>query len=118
MCGSGSFVVEAAQAALGILPGSLRTFGFERLENFDEAAWRGIRDDASVVVLHFEDEKALGQWLDSPARAEWVQKLRARIGDFELQKLPGGFGPWFARCTSSSSSRWLSSASGSEETGR
>src|SRR5205807_5818943 len=54
------------------------------------------RDDASVVVLHFDDEKALGQWLDSPARAEWVQKLRARVGDFELQKLPGGFGPWFA----------------------
>ena len=41
------------------------------------------------------DEKTLGQWLDSPARAEWVQKLRARLGDFELQKLPGGFGPWF-----------------------
>jgi antibiotic biosynthesis monooxygenase (ABM) superfamily enzyme len=54
------------------------------------------RDDASVVVLHFEDEQALGQWLDSPTRAWWVQKLRARVGDFELQKLPGGFGPWFA----------------------
>jgi antibiotic biosynthesis monooxygenase (ABM) superfamily enzyme len=52
-------------------------------------------DDTSVVVLHFEDEKALGKWLDSPARVEWVQKLRAHVGDFEVQKLPGGFGPWF-----------------------
>jgi antibiotic biosynthesis monooxygenase (ABM) superfamily enzyme len=25
-----------------------------------------------------------------------VQKLRDRLGDFEVQKLPGGFGPWFA----------------------
>jgi antibiotic biosynthesis monooxygenase (ABM) superfamily enzyme len=54
------------------------------------------RDDTSVVVLHFDDDKALGRWLESPARAEWVQKLRARVGDFQLQKLPGGFGPWFA----------------------
>jgi antibiotic biosynthesis monooxygenase (ABM) superfamily enzyme len=53
-------------------------------------------DGATVVVLHFEDEKALGRWLDSPVRAEWVRKLRAQVGDFELRKLPGGFGPWFA----------------------
>jgi antibiotic biosynthesis monooxygenase (ABM) superfamily enzyme len=52
--------------------------------------------DAWVVVLHFEDEEALGRWLTSPARAEWVARLRARVGDFQLQRLPGGFGPWFA----------------------
>jgi antibiotic biosynthesis monooxygenase (ABM) superfamily enzyme len=52
--------------------------------------------DAWVVVLHFEDETALSQWLSSPVRAEWVEKLRAKLGDFEVRRLPGGFGAWFA----------------------
>ena len=47
MCGSGSFVVEAAQTALGIMPGALRTFGFERLKNFDATAWQAVRDEAA-----------------------------------------------------------------------
>lgn len=52
--------------------------------------------DEWVVVIHFEDEKSLQGWLTSPVRAGWVEKLRARLGDFELQALPDGFGPWFA----------------------
>ena len=52
--------------------------------------------DEWVVVIHFDDEKSLQQWLGSPVRAQWVEQLRARVGDFELQALPGGFGPWFA----------------------
>ncbi len=47
MCGSGSFVVEAAQTALGIAPGASRAFGFERLKNFDAAAWQSIRAQAA-----------------------------------------------------------------------
>jgi len=49
-----------------------------------------------VVVFHFDDERSLQRWLDSPTRAEWVEKLRGKIGDFKLQVMPGGFGPWFA----------------------
>jgi antibiotic biosynthesis monooxygenase (ABM) superfamily enzyme len=52
--------------------------------------------DEWVVVIHFDDEKSLRGWLDSPARAGWVEKLRGRLGTFELKALPGGFGPWFA----------------------
>jgi len=52
--------------------------------------------DEWVVVIHFDEEKSLRQWLDSPVRAGWVEKLRCRVGDFDLQALPGGFGPWFA----------------------
>src|SRR5271166_4441998 len=48
-----------------------------------------------VVIMNFEDEAALNGWLNSPARKEWVDKLRAHVGDFELKALPGGFGPWF-----------------------
>jgi antibiotic biosynthesis monooxygenase (ABM) superfamily enzyme len=50
-----------------------------------------------VVLIHFEDRKALDDWLDSPVRMEWVDKLRAKVGDFDLKALSGGFGPWFAQ---------------------
>jgi uncharacterized protein len=49
-----------------------------------------------VVVIHFDDEKSLQDWLASPVRAEWVEKLRTTVGDFELKALPGGFGAWFS----------------------
>ncbi len=48
MCGSGSFVVEAAQTTFGIAPGAQRSFGFERLKNFDAAAWTQLRESATA----------------------------------------------------------------------
>ena len=38
MCGSGTFLLEAAQIALNIAPGSGRRFAFEKLKKFDEKA--------------------------------------------------------------------------------
>jgi uncharacterized protein len=52
--------------------------------------------DEWVVAIHFDEEKSLQEWLGSPVRAQWVEKLQAQVGDFELKTLPGGFGPWFA----------------------
>jgi uncharacterized protein len=52
--------------------------------------------DEWVVVIHFDDEKSLQRWLDSSVRAQWVEKLQAHVGNFELKALPGGFGSWFA----------------------
>jgi putative N6-adenine-specific DNA methylase len=46
MCGSGTFLVEAAMMALDIAPGANRTFGFEKLNNFDATAWGALRDKA------------------------------------------------------------------------
>jgi len=43
MCGSGTFLVEAAQIAHDIAPGLGRPFGFARLKNFDEALWHRLR---------------------------------------------------------------------------
>ena len=54
------------------------------------------RRDEWVAVVHFENEKSLQEWLDSPVRAQWVDKLQTQVGDFELKELPGGFGSWFA----------------------
>ena len=58
MCGSGSFVVEAAQTIFGIAPGAARRFGFERLKNFDEAAWTRLKESASPRVSVQADSAA------------------------------------------------------------
>jgi putative N6-adenine-specific DNA methylase len=54
MCGSGTFVVEAAQAVLGIAPGTRRRFAFESLSNFDAVAWARMRDAAPVPSAGLE----------------------------------------------------------------
>ncbi|MDR1936259.1 MAG: class I SAM-dependent RNA methyltransferase, partial [Candidatus Accumulibacter sp.] len=47
MCGSGTFLMEAAQIALDIAPGaSGRGFGFQRLRNFRLDAWKDLLDAA------------------------------------------------------------------------
>ena len=46
MCGSGTFLLEAAMIALDIAPGSGRSFGFEKLKNFDAKAWESLRSEA------------------------------------------------------------------------
>ncbi len=46
MCGSGTFVIEAAEIAAGLLPGRSRHFAFEQLASFDAAAWQAMQDAA------------------------------------------------------------------------
>ena len=57
MCGSGTFVIEAALIAARIAPGLLRRrFGFERWPGHDAAAWQRMREAA----LARRDLAALG----------------------------------------------------------
>ncbi|MGC9419032.1 MAG: THUMP domain-containing class I SAM-dependent RNA methyltransferase [Rhodovulum sp.] len=44
MCGSGTFVIEAAEIAAGLAPGRARRFAFEEFAGFDPAAWAALRD--------------------------------------------------------------------------
>lgn len=46
MCGSGTFVIEAAEMALGLAPGRARHFAFEQLATFDAAAWAALKEAA------------------------------------------------------------------------
>jgi putative N6-adenine-specific DNA methylase len=47
MCGSGTFLTEAAQMALAIAPGAGgRGFGFQRLRNFQLETWKALLDAA------------------------------------------------------------------------
>jgi putative N6-adenine-specific DNA methylase len=42
MCGSGTFLLEAAQMALDIAPGLGRRFAFEKLKHFDRRLWQAL----------------------------------------------------------------------------
>jgi len=43
MCGSGTFVIEAAEIAAGLLPGRTRSFAFQDLANFDPGAFATMK---------------------------------------------------------------------------
>jgi len=43
MCGSGTFVIEAAEIAMGLKPGRERPFAFEQLATFDGEVWNEMR---------------------------------------------------------------------------
>ncbi len=45
MCGSGTFLIEAAMMALDIAPGGRRNFGFEKLKNFNAATWNALKQE-------------------------------------------------------------------------
>lgn len=47
MCGSGTFVIEAAEVAANLDPGRDRAFAFERLPSFDPDAWAKMKDTAA-----------------------------------------------------------------------
>ncbi|MCW5617813.1 MAG: class I SAM-dependent RNA methyltransferase [Nitrosomonas sp.] len=51
MCGSGTFLLEAAEMALKIAPGSRRHFAFESFKLFDQTQWQELKDQAFSIQL-------------------------------------------------------------------
>jgi len=64
MCGSGTFVIEAAEVAAGLAPGRSRSFAFEHLASFDPDAWEGMRQSIPVQDV---DQRFLGSDRDAGA---------------------------------------------------
>jgi putative N6-adenine-specific DNA methylase len=50
MCGSGTFILEAAEIAAGLNPGRTRSFAFEKLATFDRRAWEDMKAAAQPRV--------------------------------------------------------------------
>ncbi len=82
LCGSGTFVIEAAEIARGLKPGRSRRFAFEQLATFDAEAWARLRDGATArdvppgVRFHGSDRDA--------GAIEMAQANAARAGVAEL----------------------------------
>lgn len=72
MCGSGTFLLEAAMMALHIAPGSRRHFGFEKLKNFDADKWKSLRQQAQSQAKPATFKKIYGS--DQDLRAVRVSK--------------------------------------------
>jgi putative N6-adenine-specific DNA methylase len=49
MCGSGTFVIEAAEIAIGVAPGRRRDFSFQKLKSFDLKAFKTILKDQKLI---------------------------------------------------------------------
>ena len=64
MCGSGTFVIEAAEIAARLNPGRSRHFAFERLNSFDPTVWEEMR---SVQRERVKDVFCYGSDRDSGA---------------------------------------------------
>jgi len=64
MCGSGTFLLEAAMVALDIAPGHKRSFGFEVLKTFEPNIWGKLKSQASTKVKPVTFQKIYGSDVD------------------------------------------------------
>ena len=72
MCGSGTFLLEAAMISLNIAPGLHRNFGFEKLKNYESDTWKKVKNVALKNVKPVSFQKIYGS--DSDLRAVRIAK--------------------------------------------
>jgi putative N6-adenine-specific DNA methylase len=72
MCGSGTFLLEAAMISLNIAPGLKRNFGFEKLKNYESDTWKKIKNMALKNAKPVSFQKIYGS--DSDLRAARVAR--------------------------------------------
>ena len=78
MCGSGTFLLEAAQISLNDAPGLIRSpgeFGFEQLKSFDATLWRKLQREAADERLQAGALPLFGSDLTADAVARTRQNL-------------------------------------------
>ncbi|WP_146346204.1 THUMP domain-containing class I SAM-dependent RNA methyltransferase [Phaeobacter marinintestinus] len=99
MCGSGTFVIEAAEIAAGLYPGRTRRFAFEDLANFDRVAWDAMKAGNTLVqpANRFygsdRDAGAIQSCIANADRAgvaEWTEFTHAAVSDLQRPEGPPG----------------------------
>jgi putative N6-adenine-specific DNA methylase len=89
MCGSGTFLIEAAQMALRVAPGARRAFAFQRLRHFDPAAWKRLLDAARAGEAAVEEAGIYGSDI-SPVAVRATLANLDRAGLLPAVKLSTG----------------------------
>ncbi len=99
MCGSGTFVIEAAEIAAGLPPGRGRRFAFEGFAGFDPEAWAAMKAAAAprTPAARFQgsdrDQGAARMATENAARAgvaDWCDFARTAVSDLEPPPGPPG----------------------------
>ncbi|MEY8842363.1 class I SAM-dependent RNA methyltransferase [Cribrihabitans sp. XS_ASV171] len=99
MCGSGSFVMEAAEIAAGLAPGRDRNFAFEQLASFEADAWVAMRNSVQgtvpEVLFHGSDRnagavEAARQNAESAGIAKWTRFTQASVSAIKPPPGPPG----------------------------
>lgn len=80
MCGSGTFLLEAAMISLNIAPGLHRNFGFEKLKNYESDTWKKVKNVALKNVKPVSFQKIYGS--DSDLRAVRIAKQNLEAAGF------------------------------------
>lgn len=99
MCGSGTFVIEAAEIAAGLHPGRDRHFAFEQLATFDPVIWQKMRGAAECTrppITFFGSDRDEGAIRMSRANAKragvagWTAFRKQAISDLTPPPGPPG----------------------------
>jgi putative N6-adenine-specific DNA methylase len=81
MCGSGTFLIEAAMMVVNQPPGMKRTFGFQKLTSFDEGLWKKIETEAMNKMKPIEFLDIYGSDMD--LRAVRVARHNLKVAGLE-----------------------------------
>ncbi|MBD8064024.1 class I SAM-dependent RNA methyltransferase [Devosia sp. PTR5] len=96
MCGSGTFVIEAAEIAAGLHPGRERSFAFEHLPSFKARDWLALRaqppQPLSSALFHGSDRDAgaIRMASENAARAGVAPSTRFSVQAIEDLQPPEG----------------------------
>ncbi|MCK0142876.1 class I SAM-dependent RNA methyltransferase [Aliiroseovarius sp. F20344] len=100
MCGSGTFLIEAAERAAALLPGRSRSFAFEKLATFDPAAFEALRAASTPAAIggvrFFGSDRNAGaiangrKNAESAGVSEAIQFTEAAISDLERPEIAPG----------------------------
>ena len=83
MCGSGTFLTEAAMIAGNMAPGANRSFGFEKLKCHDRKAWKELRERVRAREKRIVAQTIYG----SDRSGDALRRARANLAAIGMKQL-------------------------------
>ena len=99
MCGSGTFILEAAEIASRLDAGRNRAFAFETLKNFDPKAWKTVKEKSNPCAVEdrffgFDRDKGAISFATANAERAQVSAItsftRQTLSNIQAPKGPAG----------------------------
>lgn len=101
MCGTGTFLIEAALMAKNKAPGLLHNdYGIQKWPTFRSTLWKALQDEARDMVKKDVDwifgsdinDRAIDSTIKNLKKARLTKNVKVRVGDVERIYIPEGTG--------------------------